>query len=70
MRDVYRRYEARVDLMLTEDGPLFPNWDQDASAVTDRYQAQDPVQVVDELAAAGLDHAVQLDRWWIGSWIM
>ncbi len=68
VRDVYRRYEARVDLMLTEDDPLFPNWDQDASAVTDRYEAQDPVQVVDELAAAALDHAVQLDRLGPSEW--
>ena len=46
----------------TEDDPLFPNWDQDASAVTHGYEAQDPAQVVDELAAAALDHAVQLNR--------
>ena len=68
VRDVYRRYEARVDLMLTKDDPLLPNWDQDASAVSDRYEAQDPAQVVNELVAAALDHAVQLDRLGPSEW--
>lgn len=30
VRDVYGRYHGRVALMLAEDDPLFPNWDQDA----------------------------------------
>ena len=68
VRDVYRRYAARVDLMLAEDDPLFPNWDQDASAVTDRYDAQDPAQVVDELEAAAQDHAEQLARLGPSDW--
>lgn len=52
VRDVYRRYRERVLLMVGEDDPLFPNWDQDASAVADRYDGQDPARVVDELGAA------------------
>ena len=37
------------ELMLTEDGPRYPNWDQDATAVADRYGEQDPAVVAAEL---------------------
>src|SRR5215472_7045673 len=40
VRDVYRRYDRRIELMLSEEDPLFPNWDQDATAREDRYQEQ------------------------------
>jgi hypothetical protein len=52
VRDVLRLYDARLTLMLTADGPSYPNWDQDATAIEDRYAEQDPVQVAAELAAA------------------
>jgi hypothetical protein len=52
VRDVYRLYDARLALMLTEDEPSFANWDQDATAVEDRYGEQDPAVVVAELADA------------------
>ena len=32
VRDVHRLYLERLDLMLTLDGPHYPNWDQDAAA--------------------------------------
>jgi len=35
--------------MLSEDDPLFENWDQDASAVADAYEHQVPATVIDEL---------------------
>lgn len=62
VRDVYERYRSRVALMLEEDDPLFPNWDQDASAVEDRYEAQDPARVIEELGSAGERLAVQLEQ--------
>ena len=68
VRDVYRRYHDRIALMLTEDDPLFPNWDQDVSAVEDRYEAQQPDQVVAQLAAAGERVAVQLEGVERGQW--
>jgi len=37
VRDVFRLYDQRLELMLSQDDPLFPNWDQDETAVTDRY---------------------------------
>jgi len=49
VRDVFRRFVARVDLLVTEDDPVFENWDQDATAVTDRYNEQDPNTVLREL---------------------
>jgi DinB superfamily len=52
VRDVLRLYDYRLSLMLTEDNPLYPNWDQDETAVADRYDTQDPATVAAELAAA------------------
>jgi hypothetical protein len=52
VRDVYRLYEQRLRLMLDIDDPLFPNWDQDDTAIAERYDRQDPVIVAGELVAA------------------
>lgn len=52
VRDAYRVYLERLELMLTQDSPDFPNWDQDATAVSDRYGEQDPAVVSEELADA------------------
>jgi hypothetical protein len=52
VRDVFRIYDQRLHRMLEEDDPLFANWDQDDTAVTERYWAQDPALVADELVAA------------------
>ena len=38
--------------MLNEDDPRFDNWDQDETALTDRYDLQDPTIVTGELAQA------------------
>jgi hypothetical protein len=53
VRDVFRIYAYRLDLMLTQDDPTYQNWDQDETAVTSRYAEQDPAVVSVELAAAG-----------------
>src|SRR4051812_29390434 len=37
VRDVNRKFSERLTLMLTEDEPHFANWDQDVTAVEDRY---------------------------------
>ena len=52
VRDVFRIFDARLGLILGEDDPLFANWDQDATAVAERYNEQDPRVVAAELAAA------------------
>ena len=52
VRDVFRLYDYRLGLMLTEHDPLYPNWDQTESGVADDYGSQHPDAVADELAAA------------------
>jgi hypothetical protein len=52
VRDVCRLFAQRLELMLTRDDPIFPNWDQDATAVEDRYGEQDPDLVSGELTEA------------------
>jgi len=61
VRDVYRRFVERLALMLAEDDPTFANWDQDATAIEDRYGDQDPAVVIDELEAAGGELAAAFD---------
>jgi hypothetical protein len=53
VRDVFQLYDQRLDLMLSQNDPLFPNWDQDETAVTDRYGEQDPAEVAAALRQAG-----------------
>ncbi|MEU7769220.1 DinB family protein [Nocardia sp. NPDC049190] len=56
VRDVCRLFDTRLGLMLAAERegviPRFPNWDQDATAVADRYDEQDPARVAAELAEA------------------
>ncbi|MFI7585625.1 DinB family protein [Spongisporangium articulatum] len=52
VRDVFRVFGARTEMMLTEHDPTFPNWDQDETAIKDRYPIQDPVDVARELLEA------------------
>jgi hypothetical protein len=52
VRDVFHIYDQRLALMLTEDDPDFTNWDQDATAVAERYDEQDPAQVASAIAEA------------------
>ncbi len=61
VRDVFRIYDHRLVLMLTEDDPLFENWDQDATAVRDRYGEQDPGRVSAELVDAARSLADRFD---------
>ena len=68
VRDVCTLYHERLVLMLLQDDPLYPNWDQDATAVEERYEAQDPAVVARQLhdAAAGLADAfdeVRDEQW-------
>lgn len=55
VRDVNRVFAGRLEQMLTGDDPLFANWDQDETAVAERYDEQRAADVVPDLvAAAGL----------------
>jgi hypothetical protein len=68
VRDVYRIMTARLDLVLTESDPVFPNWDQDATAVDDAYDTQDPTRVAVELAAAAEPFAARFDAVGVEQW--
>ncbi|MEV6205999.1 DinB family protein [Kitasatospora sp. NPDC051914] len=52
VRDVFRLFDRRLALMLEQDDPTFANWDQDETAVAERYGEQDPAVVSADLAAA------------------
>lgn len=52
VRDVFTLFDMRLERMLTEDAPTFVNWDQDATAIAERYDLQDPLIVRRQLTAA------------------
>src|SRR3546814_7414135 len=61
VRDVFRLADVRFSLMLDQDGPDLQNWDQDETAITDRYSEQDPHQVAADTAAAAAVAAGRID---------
>jgi len=68
VRDVFAIMGGRLNLILAEHDPPFANWDQDATAVAERYHDQDPSLVSADLLANGLAladafDAVRDDQW-------
>ncbi len=57
VRDVHRVFADRLHQMLTQADPLFPNWDQDSTAVEERYAEQAPSIVLVELVEAATSSA-------------
>jgi hypothetical protein len=68
VRDVCRIMDSRVNLLLSQEDPIFESWDQDATAVSDRYNAQDPAVVSDELSTAAAAAAASFDAVREGDW--
>jgi hypothetical protein len=68
VRDVFRIYTYRLGLMLTEDDPTFPNWDQDETAVAEKYGEQDPDTVAAEIVAAAETLAAAFEAVPDGAW--
>jgi hypothetical protein len=62
VRDVLRIFDGRLTLMLEREDPSFANWDQDATALEERYDLQDPVVVSDELVDAAEIVADRFDQ--------
>ena len=62
VRDVLRLYEYRLGLMQEQEDPLFPNWDQDVTAVEEKYNEQAPAVVADEIVVAGASLADAFER--------
>jgi hypothetical protein len=69
VRDVYRLYDVRLQLMLAEDDPTYANWDQDATALEQRYAEQDPGVVAGELAEAVEQRAARFDSLSDDQWL-
>ncbi len=61
VRDVFRIYLGRLERMLAEDGPHYDNWDQDATAVRERYDLAEPAKVAAELTIAASALAERFD---------
>lgn len=61
VRDVFRVMDQRLELLLDQDDPQFANWDQDATAVAERYGEQDPALVAQQLGAAAVVLADRYD---------
>ncbi|MFN0282799.1 MAG: DinB family protein [Kineosporiaceae bacterium] len=68
VRDVYRLFDDRLRLMLDTDDPLFPNWDQDRTAVEQRYDLTNPVVVTGELTGAAEWLAASFEAVPEGAW--
>jgi hypothetical protein len=59
VRDVFTLFAARAKSMLECDDPVFDNWDQDETALAQRYWEQDPRRVGEQLLeAAGVATSV------------
>jgi hypothetical protein len=68
VRDVCTLFAERLQLMLTEDDPLFANWDQDVTALESRYWTQNAQHVAAALQLnsdyiADAFAAVRDDQW-------
>jgi hypothetical protein len=61
VRDVFRLYDQRLKMMLEQDDPEYPNWDQNQAAVEQNYSVQEPSKVADELEEAGAAVARRFD---------
>ena len=61
VRDVCELFRMRLGLMLAEDGARFANWDQDQTAVEQRYWEQDPATVARQYADQATATAAAFD---------
>ena len=61
VRDVFRLYDERLRMMVEQDDPLYPNWDQDQAAVDEAYSDQDPAEVASQISEAGTRLAARFD---------
>ena len=68
VRDVHRLFQQRLELMLEQDNPTFANWDQDETALAERYWEQDPAVVATEVTESGADLADAYTRVGEGDW--
>ncbi len=68
VRDLFVLFNERLRMMLEHDDPTYQNWDQNATAVSERYGEQDPADVTPALLHAAESLAerfqtVEGDQW-------
>jgi hypothetical protein len=68
VRDVFALFDRRLRLMLDTVDPEFENWDQDETAVAERYDLQDPSTVAQDLVVAAEAMVATWDRVGNGDW--
>jgi hypothetical protein len=68
VRDVFALGVVRVQLMLDEDDPTFANWDQDETAVAEKYASQNPGVVTNGLVDSASGFAASLESVPEGAW--
>ena len=61
VRDVFLLYDGRLRMMLEQEDPDYPNWDQDAASVEGDYPAHHPSRVAAEIEEAGARLAARFD---------
>jgi hypothetical protein len=61
VRDVFRIFDERLELMLSVDDARFSNWDQDVTAVEERYDEQEAAAIGPGLASGGVRIATRFD---------
>ncbi len=61
VRDVFRLFSTRLELMLTEENPEFANWNPNETQEAERYDLLDPEVVAEELVADAEALAVRFE---------
>lgn len=68
VRDVCAVFGVRARLILAQEDPVFADWDQDQTAIDERYHEQDPADVADEYATEAERTAEIFERVPAGAW--
>ena len=62
VRDVFRLYDERLQMMLEQEGPHYPNWDQNQAAIDNDYSGADPMSIADEIERVAETLATRFDK--------
>jgi hypothetical protein len=68
VRDVFKKFDERVQLMISQIDPHFENWDQDKTAIDDDYASQVPATVAQQLNEAAESLASSFDSVILEQW--
>lgn len=68
VHDVLKVFAGRFALILAEEDPTLPNWDQDQAAITGAYAAQEPAEVGAGISGRTEALVEQLQRYHGSDW--